>query len=71
MKKVISVKYNWHQVGSVQDKDGAGEDWGRFVVGLNGVVSITEDESFRYLVELENGKSFRIFNPNFVEYGEG
>ena len=31
--KVKSVKYNWHQVGSVQDRDGFGEDWTRCEVG--------------------------------------
>ena len=33
MKKVISVDFNWRQVGSVQDKNGAGEDYERITVG--------------------------------------
>lgn len=67
MKKVKSLKYNWHQ-------DVAGQAWERFTVGVNGVESIIEHEPidgfglWNYEVELENGTSYRIFNPNFVEY---
>lgn len=74
MKKVHSVTYNWRQIGSVSDRDGAGADWSRFTVGVNGVESIIENaphngmELWNYEVELDNGTSFRIFNPNFVEY---
>jgi hypothetical protein len=74
MKKVKSVKYNWRQVGSTVECDGAGDDWERFTVGENGVTSIQENEPhngmqlWNYVVELENGTTYRIFNPNFVEY---
>ncbi len=74
MKKVKSVRYNWVQVGSTIDRAGAGEDWQRFTVGENGVISIEENEPhngmqlWNYVVELENGESCRIFNPNFIEY---
>ena len=67
MKKVKSLKYNWHQ-------DVAGQAWERFTVGENGVESIIENaphngmELWNYEVVLENGTSYRIFNPNFVEY---
>ena len=72
MKKVKLVMYNWRQVGSTIDRDGAGENWERFIVGENGVKSIEENEPpygmTNYMVELENGAAYRIFNPNFVEY---
>jgi len=74
MKKVKSVLFNWMQVGSTFDRDGAGEDFSRFTVGENGVKSIEENEPrngmqlWNYVVELENGTTYRIFNPNFVEY---
>lgn len=71
MEKIKSVSYNWRQVGSTQDRDGAGEDWDRFTVGERGVILIEEflsQGNTNYLVHLENKSSFRIFNPNFVEY---
>lgn len=72
--KVKSVTYNWHQAGSVQDRDGSGENWERFVVGEKGVILIEENEPhngmqlWNYVVHLEDGTKYRIFNPNFVEY---
>ena len=72
--KVKSIKYNWHQVGSVQDRDGIGENWERFTVGEKGVKSIKENEPhngmqvWNYVVELEDKTKFRIFKPNIVEY---
>ncbi len=74
MSKVKSVTYNWHQAGSVQDRDGACENWERCKVGEKGVKYIEENEPhngmqlWNYVVRLEDGSSFRIFNPNFVEY---
>lgn len=74
MKKVKSLQYNWHQASSTIDRDGAGQNWDWFEVGVNGVQSIIEHEPidgfglWNYEVELENGTSYRIFNPNFVEY---
>lgn len=71
--KVKSVKFNWHQVGSVQDRDGSSEDWTRYEVG-KGVTLIEENEPhtgmqlWNYVVHLEDGTKRRIFNPNFVEY---
>lgn len=67
MKKVKSLQYNWQQ-----NRDGQG--WERFTVGENGVESIIEHEPkngmelWNYEVVLESGTSYRIFNPNFVEY---
>ena len=72
--KVKSVMYNWRQVGSTVDRDGAGDDWEIFTVGKNGVKSIEENEPhngmqlWNYVVHLEDGTKYRIFNPNFVEY---
>ncbi len=72
--KVKSIKYNYHQVGSTETRDGAGEDWERFTVGEKGVKEIEENaiggglEVWNYVVFLEDGTVYRIFNPNFVEY---
>jgi hypothetical protein len=72
--KVKSVRYNWRQVGSTIDRDGAGDDWERFTVGEKGVTSIEENEPcngmqlWNYVVHLEDGIVYRIFNPNFIEY---
>lgn len=70
--KVKKVKYNWHQVGSAVDRDGAGEDWNWFEVGQNGVTEIKENHPtdgmpLNYVVIAED-KIVRIFNPNYVEY---
>ena len=72
--KVKSVTFNWHQVGSATDRDGAGESWDRSTVGEKGVTLIEENEptngmqQWNYVVHFEDGKRTRIFNPNFVEY---
>ena len=72
--KVKSLIYNWHQSGSVQDRDGAGENWDRITVGELGVVEIIENkpigegDKWNYLVKFENGSQTRIFNPNRVYY---
>lgn len=74
MKKVKLLDFNWRQVGSVQDRDGAGEDYMRLTVGVNGVISIEENEPhngmqlWNYVVSYSCGKQARIFNPNYVEY---
>ena len=74
MKKVKLLDFNWRQIGSVQDRDGAGEDYTRVLVGEKGVVSIEENEPhngmqlWNYVVNYEDGKQMRIFNPNYVEY---
>lgn len=72
--QVRKVSYNWHQAGSITDRDGAGEDWVQCTVGEKGVTLIEENEPrngyqvWNYLVHHEDGTKFRIFNPNFVEY---
>jgi len=67
---IKSVKYNWRQVGSTIDRDGAGEDYDTVTVGMRGVVLIEEfqEGGWNYVAHLEDGTYFRIFNPNFVEY---
>ena len=75
--KVRSVKFNWRQVGSTIDRNGAGDDCEMFTVGVNRVVSIEENKPnpvfplWNYVIELEDGLKYRIFNPNFVEYFPG
>lgn len=70
--KVKELIYNWFQVGSVQDRDGAGEDWKKLTIGVNGVKSIeehkTQGDKWNYLIEFEDGHFLRVFNPNSVEY---
>ncbi len=73
MRKVKSVKYNWRAVGSTVDREGAGEDWERVIVGEGGCTEIIEDNSDdyptpNYLALHEDGSALRIFNPNLVEY---
>ena len=72
--KVKSVKFNWHQAGSIMDKNGAGDDCEKLTLGERGVVNIEEHipcnglEQWNYVVAFEDGSKQRIFNPNFVEY---
>lgn len=72
--KVKEVIYNWFQCGSVQDRDGAGENWSRVTVGVNGVVDIVEylpqgeGDRISYIVTYNDGRVIRLFNPNTVEY---
>ena len=74
MEKVKRVQFNWRQVGSVQDRDGCGEDYDKVEVGNKDVILIEEFLSpewgnlTSYRVHVKDGSSFRIFNPNFVEY---
>lgn len=72
--KVKEIIYNWFQCGSVQDRDGAGENWSRVTVGVNGVVDIVEylpqgeGDRISYVVTYNDGRVIRLFNPNTVEY---
>ncbi|HEY5588566.1 MAG TPA: hypothetical protein VIK86_06390 [Candidatus Paceibacterota bacterium] len=71
--KIKQIVYNWFQCGSIQDKDGAGEDWSRITVG-DEVIEIIEhmaqgegDKTY-YLIKYKDGRALAIFNPNTVEY---
>lgn len=72
--KVKILDVNWRQVGSVQDREGSGDDYTRFQVGERGVVSIEENEPMggnklhHFLIEKEDGSFCKVFNPNYVEY---
>jgi len=72
--RVKSVTVNWHQVGSVTDRDGVGENYDLYEVGRNGVTEIIENaptngmELWNFVIRYEDGKTFRVFNPNEVEY---
>ena len=71
---VKSLTFDWFQCGSIQDTDGAGENWSKYTVGTDGILSIEENEphngleKWNYLVTHEDGRVFRVFNPNFIEY---
>ena len=71
--KVRKIYYNWHQVGSVQDRDGCGEDWEEHEIG-KGVDRIEEHrpsgEGDKWFYDVFVGERLmtRIFNINQVEY---
>lgn len=72
--RVKKLLHNWHQNGSVNDDFGAGYDYDLFEVGKNDVYEIKENEphnglqKWNYVIRKNNGDTFRIFNPNYVEY---
>lgn len=66
--KVKSIKYNWHQVGSLSDRDGAGENYEFAAVGEKDICAIDENLDGTYVVRFDNGIARRVFNPNVVEY---
>lgn len=72
--KVKRLNYNWRMVGSTLDRDGCGEDYSYFEVGIHDVVDIEENEprngmdTWNYVVTKTDGTTCRIFNPNYVEY---
>ena len=71
MEKVKLIIFNWRQVGSTQDRDGAGEDYEKYEVGVRDVIEIEElffEALPNYTVHFENGNYVKIFDPNFVEY---
>jgi len=65
--RVRELVYNWHQDAEYGERDV------RLVVG-NGVTEIIEHlprgegDKCSYLVEFDDGRFIRIFNPNVVEY---
>ncbi len=72
--KVKKLKYNWRQVGSTIDRDGAGEDYDWFEVGQNDVVDIVENKPdyqnpvWNYIIYFKDWSQIRVFNVNYVEY---
>lgn len=69
--KIKQIHFNWRQVGSVQDRDGVGEDYDKYEVGVRDVIEIEElffEAIPNYTVHFKNGNYVKIFNPNFVEY---
>lgn len=72
--RVKSLNFNWHQVGSTVDRDGCGENYHVYEVGKHNVSEIIENkpcnglEVWNYEVRLKTGETYRVFNPNFVEY---
>lgn len=69
--KVKLIHYNWYQSSNGSE---SGEDYNAFEVGRNDVSEIIEHEPrngmqlWNYIVRLNNGTIYRVFNPNFVEY---
>ena len=69
--KIKQIDFNWRQEGSVQDANGAGENYNRYTLGVGGVIEIEElffEALPNYTVHFENGNYVKIFDPNFVEY---
>lgn len=74
--KVSELMYNWHQNGSTAESQGAGEDYGFYKVGRNGVKEIIENDYgnglFDYLVTQEMAdktiQKYRVSNANHVTY---
>lgn len=72
--KVKKLKYNWRAVGSTIDRDGAGEDYDWFEIGVNDVIAIDEEkpncqnEFWSYVIHFKDWSARRVFNPNYVEY---
>ena len=69
--KIKQIDFNWRQEGSVQDTNGAGENYNRYTLGVGGVIEIEElffEALPNYTVHFENGNYIKIFDPNFVEY---
>ena len=69
--KIKQIDFNWRQEGSVQDTNGAGENYNRYTLGVGGVIEIEEiffEALPNYTVHFENGNYVKIFDPNYVEY---
>jgi hypothetical protein len=72
MTTVKSIDFNWHQAGNLHSD--IGDNYSRYTVGISGVISIVENEPcngmqlWNYVILLDDGRSYRVFNPNFVEY---
>lgn len=72
--KVKSVTFNWCQVGSTCNREGAGENWEKSTVGVEGVTHIVETmpdgngQRWNYAVYCGEELTTRIFNPSYVEY---
>lgn len=77
-KKIISIQYNWHQVGSTTCDEGAGEDYWEYIVGkkkspsdkkvveINEHRPMGEGDKWFYDVVFDDESEVRIFNPNKV-----
>ena len=76
--KIRSIKYNWHQVGAINDHAGCGEDYsicevgapreGKIVVHIVEHFPTSGNQLHHYDVMFDDGSVKRIFNPNTVEY---
>ena len=72
--KVKKIMFDWHQIGSTLESCGADEQFSTYEVGKNGVSEIKENEprnglqKWNYVVRMDSGCVYRVFNANFVEY---
>ena len=72
--RVKKITFNWHQAGSLGEGYTAYCKYEWFEVGRNGVTEIIENapkdgmELWNFIICFEDGRTFRIFNPNAVEY---
>lgn len=79
MAKVKRLLANWRQVGSLSERDGAGEDFDDYEVGKPNfkkevITNIEEHvptngmELHNFVITYDNGRVIKVFNPNYVEY---
>lgn len=70
MSRILKIKANFHQVGSVYDKAGAGDDYDIYVVGDRDVVSIVNiyQGLLTHRVIKSDGTKLDIGNVFHVEY---
>ena len=63
--KVKSILFNWHQAGSTLDRDGAGENYSKFEIGIKDVKEINEYppgngmELYHFDVTLNDGTAYK------------
>lgn len=69
---IKSIRYNWRQVGTTQDREGCGDDYELYVVGRNNVLKIVEQlpagPTYPHccVVSFLDGHQERIMNINAI-----
>ena len=72
-KKVQKIIFDWHQSGSIHDREGAGENYNVYDIKnplIECIEEVLPNNGFplTYLVTLKDGTQVRIFNPSSVVY---